>query len=133
MGSKYYAENPIYPLRKTVANINMDVLNVNERTRDIYIGGAGQNDLEDDVAEMAPLLGRYIRKGGYDTGGGFFRSDHFNFVKAGVPALVAGSGSDVVKKQNEVMAEWASTVAVPIINLQTNTILSGLLKALPKT
>ena len=103
LGSKYYAENPIYPLKKTVANINMDVLNVNERTRDIYIGGAGQNDLEDDVAEMAPLLERYITKGGHDTGGGFFRSDHFNFVKAGVPALVAGSGRDVVKKQNEVM------------------------------
>lgn len=103
LGSKYYAKSPVYPLRKTVANINMDAMNVYDKTKDIYVGGAGQNELEDYVAEAAPLLGRYVRKGGHDTGGGYFRSDHFSFVKMGVPALVAGSGSDVAKERKEQM------------------------------
>ena len=94
LGSKYYAENPVYPLEKTVAVINMDALNVYDNTRDIRVGGLGQNELEDYAIEAAALQGRYLRKGGYDTGGGYFRSDHFSFVKKGVPALAAGSGSD---------------------------------------
>lgn len=94
LGSKYYAENPVYPLIKTVAVINMDALNVYDRSKDISIGGLGQNELEDYAIEAAAKQGRRLRKGGYDTGGGYFRSDHFSFVKQGVPALSAGSGSD---------------------------------------
>lgn len=94
LGSKYYAENPVYPLKQTVAVINMDALNVYDRTRDIRIGGLGQNELEDYAIETAQLQGRTLKTDGYDTGGGYFRSDHFSFVKKGVPALSAGSGSD---------------------------------------
>ena len=94
LGSKYYAENPVYPLKQTVAVINMDALNVYDRSRDITVGGLGQNDLEDYAIRAAERQGRKLRKGGYDTGGGYFRSDHFSFVKRGVPALAAGSGSD---------------------------------------
>lgn len=94
LGSKYYAENPVYPLKNTVAVINMDALNVYDRTKDISIGGFGQNELEDYAIEAAAKQGRSLKKGGYDTGGGYFRSDHFSFVKQGVPALAAGSGSD---------------------------------------
>lgn len=94
LGSKYYAENPVYPLKNTVAVINMDALNVYDRTKDISIGGFGQNELEDYAIEAAVKQGRSLKKGGYDTGGGYFRSDHFSFVKQGVPALAAGSGSD---------------------------------------
>lgn len=94
LGSKYYAENPVYPLKNTVAVINMDALNVYDRTKDISIGGLGQNELEDYAIEAAAKQSRKLKKGGYDTGGGYFRSDHFSFVKQGVPALAAGSGSD---------------------------------------
>lgn len=94
LGSKFYAENPVFPLKKTVAVINMDALNVYDRTKDITIGGLGQNELEDYAIEAALKQGRHLRTGGYDKGGGYFRSDHFSFVQKGVPALAAGSGSD---------------------------------------
>lgn len=94
LGSKYYAENPVYSLNKTVAIINMDAMNVYDKTRDISIGGFGQNELEDYAIAAAAKQGRRLKLGGYDTGGGYFRSDHFSFVKKGVPALAAGSGSD---------------------------------------
>jgi Zn-dependent M28 family amino/carboxypeptidase len=103
LGSQYYTEHPVYPLNKTVAVINMDALNVYDKTKDISISGKGQNDLEDYAARAASTQGRYVKKGGYDTGGGYFRSDHFSFVKHGVPALSAGSGSDYGPNQSEAM------------------------------
>lgn len=117
LGSKYYAENPVYPLKNTVAVINMDALNVYDRSRDISVGGLGQNDLEDYAIEAAAKQGRRLRKGGYDTSGGYFRSDHFSFVKQGVPALSAGSGSDygdtneaeIGKKYAEIGKRYHST------------------------
>jgi len=95
----------------------MDALNVYDRSRDISVGGLGQNDLEDYAIEAAAKQGRRLRKGGYDTSGGYFRSDHFSFVKQGVPALSAGSGSDygdtneaeIGKKYAEIGKRYHST------------------------
>ena len=98
LGSGYYAENPIFPLEKTVAVINMDGLNIFGRMKDIRITGYGQSDLDDYVKDYAETIGRVVRPDPTPEKGGFFRSDHFPFAKKGVPALSSGSGVDHVEK-----------------------------------
>lgn len=97
LGSEYYASNPVYPLSKTVAGINMDALNVNGRTRDVAVVGSGQSSLEDLLTLYAAEEGRTITPDQQPEAGGFFRSDHFPLVKRGVPMLNAGSGLDMVE------------------------------------
>ncbi|MEO8711367.1 MAG: M28 family metallopeptidase [Parafilimonas sp.] len=101
LGSEYYAQHPVYPLNKTVAEINMDVVDAFDKTKDIVITGAGQNDLEDYVAEVAKKEGRYLAPEAHPEAGGYFRSDHFSFAKVGVPALDCRSGIDVEGKGKE--------------------------------
>ena len=98
LGSAYYAQHPIYPLEKTVANINMDGINVLGKMKDISITGQGQNELEDVFIKEAKAQGRYLSPSEHPEAGGYFRSDHFNFAKAGVPSLSAGSGLDLEGK-----------------------------------
>ncbi|MFT4156053.1 M28 family metallopeptidase [Parafilimonas sp.] len=101
LGSEYYAEHPIYPLPKTVADLNMDVVDAYDKKKDIVIAGAGQNELEDYLAEAGKQQGRYLAPEAHPEAGHYFRSDHFCFAKAGVPALSAGGGIDVVGKGKE--------------------------------
>lgn len=98
LGSAYYARNPLYPLEKTLAVINMDGLNVEGRTRDITIIGLGNSTLDDLVKTVAVEQGRTIRPDPEPEKGFFYRSDHFSFAKQGVPALFTDSGIDYVGK-----------------------------------
>jgi Zn-dependent M28 family amino/carboxypeptidase len=93
-GSAYYAENPIYAKEKTVANINMDGINQFGKTSDIVIIGKGQSELEDYLLEEARQFGRTVLPDSESEKGFYFRSDHFNFAKIGVPALYLKTGSD---------------------------------------
>lgn len=92
LGSKYYASNPLYPLTKTVANINMDVLNAYGPTEDVIVIGYGNSTLEEVLAQEAQAQGRRIVPEATPENGSFYRSDHFEFAKQGVPALYAKSG-----------------------------------------
>ncbi len=96
LGSKYYSEHPIYPLGKTVAELNMDGMNSYGKTKDVSISGQGQSELEDYFVAAAKEQGRYLAPEVKPEAGGYFRSDHFNFAKHGVPALNAGGGTDAV-------------------------------------
>lgn len=96
LGSAYYAENPIYPLNKTVANINMDSFSPIAPTSDFSVVGLGQSDMDDYAKDAAAKQNRTIVAGGNPSAGSFFRSDHFNFAKVGVPALYSGSGREVI-------------------------------------
>ncbi len=98
LGSEYYAVTPVYPLAKTAANINMDGLNVYGRTKDITLIGLGASDLDDYVKDAAGEQGRVIRPDPEPEKGFYYRSDHFNFAKQGVPALDPDSGIDYVGK-----------------------------------
>jgi len=98
LGSRYYAENPIYPLAKTLADINMDVLNVYGPTRDVTVVGLGNSSLDDVLRQAAAEKHRVLRPDPQPEVGGFYRSDHFNFAKQGVPALDPDSGIDYVGK-----------------------------------
>jgi Zn-dependent M28 family amino/carboxypeptidase len=100
-GSAYYAEHPIFPKEKTVANINMDGLNPYGKMKDVIVIGKGQSDLEDYLKEEAERQGRYIIADPESEKGYYFRSDHFNFAKIGIPALYTGTGSDHAEKGKE--------------------------------
>ena len=97
LGSKYYVAHPVIPLDKTVAVFNLDALSPVGKARDITVVGKGSSQLED---LLKPLLDAQKRKpvGESNTAAGYyFRSDHFNFAKAGVPALYIDSGTDLVE------------------------------------
>lgn len=95
LGSEFYASNPIYPLEKTVLGVNMDGLNIFGRTKDVEIVGWNQSGLQNDIIKIAKTQDRIVKPEGSPEAGGFFRSDHFPFVKRGVPFVNAGSGSDL--------------------------------------
>jgi Zn-dependent M28 family amino/carboxypeptidase len=101
LGSQYYAQHPIYPLSKTVAEMNMDGINVWGKTKDVVITGQGQSELEDYVRKEAEAEGRYIAPEAHPEAGHYFRSDHFSFAKVGVPALDISSGIDDALKGKE--------------------------------
>lgn len=98
-GSAYYAQNPIYPVAKTVANINIDGINPNESTRDIITVGKGQSELEDYLKEAAEKVGRVLAYETHPEAGYYYRSDHFNFAKVGIPALYTSNGVEVIGKE----------------------------------
>jgi Zn-dependent M28 family amino/carboxypeptidase len=98
LGSQYYSVTPIYPLAKTLANINIDGLNVNGRTKDLTLVGYGASDLDDYTRDAAGEQGRVIRPDPEPEKGFYYRSDHFNFAKQGVPALDPDEGVEYVGK-----------------------------------
>ncbi len=96
LGSRYYAEHPIYPLARTVGGVNMDVLNTDGRAKDFVLVGAGKSEIEDLVKPFVAAEGRVIGVEANPERGGYYRSDHFSFAKLGVPMLDGGSGEDLV-------------------------------------
>ncbi|MEG3164524.1 M28 family peptidase [Sphingomonas sp. PB2P19] len=96
LGSRYYAEHPIYPLARTVGGVNMDGLNINGRAKDFVLVGAGKSEIEDLVKPFVAAEGRVIGTEANPERGSYYRSDHFSFAKLGVPMLDGGSGEDMV-------------------------------------
>lgn len=97
LGSKYYAENPVYPLAQTVGGVNMDGLNIVGPARDFVVVGVGKSELEDLVRPIAEGSERVIRPEPSPEKGYYYRSDHFSFAKLGVPMLYAESGEDLIQ------------------------------------
>jgi len=99
LGSEYYAKFPLYPLDKTLANINVDDnLPMWGRTKDIIVIGLGASDLDDYLRDAANEQGRTLKPDAEPEKGFYYRSDHFNFAKVGVPALDTDDGLDYVDK-----------------------------------
>jgi Zn-dependent M28 family amino/carboxypeptidase len=96
LGSRYYGENPIYPLAQTVGGINMDGLNIIGTTRDMVVVGKGKSELEDYFQRAATDLNLTVRGEPTPEKGSYYRSDHFSLAKFGVPMLYAESGEDLV-------------------------------------
>ncbi len=92
LGSRYYAQNPLYPLAQTVANINMDGANQFGPTSDMETVGFGASTLDDIGAAVAKSQGRDMKPEAHPERGSYYRSDHFEFAKVGVPAYYAKSG-----------------------------------------
>jgi Zn-dependent M28 family amino/carboxypeptidase len=107
LGSYAYVADPVYPLETTVADINIDMLPLSGPTRDVPIFGKGQNTLEDDLQVLAEKEGRYVSDDGQPEQGFYYRSDHFPFARAGVPALMPWHGVDWVDGGKEAgKAAW---------------------------
>ena len=98
LGSEFYATNPLYPLDKTVANINLDGVNQWGRTKDITVVGMGASDLDDVLRAAAQTQGRTLNPDPESEKGFYYRSDHFNFAKVGVPALYTDTGVNFIGK-----------------------------------
>jgi len=98
LGSQYYSVTPIYPLAKTLANINMDGLNTLGRTSDLTVVGWGASELDDYAQAAAAEQGRTLRPDPEPEKGYYYRSDHFNFAKQGVPAFYPEPGIEVIGK-----------------------------------
>ncbi len=107
LGSRYYAENPVYPLNKTVANINIDALPLIGPSKDVVVVGAGNSELEDIMLPLAQAQGREVVPEPTPENGFYFRSDHFNFAKLGVPALYLKAGQNHSEKGPEYGKAWA--------------------------
>jgi Zn-dependent M28 family amino/carboxypeptidase len=98
LGSRYYAEHPLYPLARTALDINMDGMNVSGRTHDIVQIGRGVSTLDDVVAAVAAEQGRVVKLDPEPEKGLYYRSDHFEFAKNGVPAFDPDEGVDFICK-----------------------------------
>lgn len=98
LGSEYYATHPLYPLAKTVADINMDGLNQWGPTKDLTVIGLGNSTLDDVVTTVLAADGRVVRPDPEPEKGFYYRSDHFSFAQQGVPALDPGAGVDYIGK-----------------------------------
>ena len=96
LGSEYYAKFPLYPLDKTLANINVDAMNIWGRTKDVTIVGLGNSELDTYARDAAAEQGRVLRPDSEPEKGFYYRSDHFNFAKVGVPALNPDPGVEFV-------------------------------------
>jgi len=98
LGAKFYAEHPLYPLEKTLADINIDTVNPWGKTRDIEDLSDHNSTLDDLLAAAAKRNGRVMKPNSQPEKGSFYRADHFEFSKRGVPSLYTGGGKDFIGK-----------------------------------
>jgi Zn-dependent M28 family amino/carboxypeptidase len=101
LGSKYYAAHPVVPLAKTVAVVNLDAMPTVGPTKDFVVVGLGNNELDEILRPIAAKQGRELFPEPEPERGTFFRSDHFNFARAGAPALYPKGGIDHVERGKE--------------------------------
>ncbi|WP_262693598.1 M28 family metallopeptidase [Kordiimonas aquimaris] len=140
LGSAYYAANPLHPLAQTVAGLNMDGLNYYGPTSDITIVGYGNSELDDIIAEAASEQGRTLVADTEPEKGYFYRSDHFELAKFGVPMLYPNTGvthkefgrayieqknaeylaNNYHKPSDEITDDWDFTGAVEDLQLYYN-------------
>ncbi len=97
LGSKYYVAHPVVPLDKTVAVFNIDALSPIGKARDVTVVGLGSSQLEDMLKTVLETQQRKAMVEDNTAAGYYFRSDHFNFAKAGVPALYLDSGTNLIE------------------------------------
>ncbi len=98
LGAKFYTLHPLFPLEKTLADINIDTVNPWGKTRDIEDLSNNNSTLDDLLATAAKRNGREMKPNSQPEKGGFYRADHFEFSKQGVPSLYTGGGKDFIGK-----------------------------------
>ena len=99
LGSEYYVKHPLFPLDKTAVCLNFDNYGDKMRTSDVILSAAGQSETDRYVIDAAAAQGRTVTFSTDDAGGGYYRSDHFNFAKAGVPVVLAKGGNNYLDPQ----------------------------------
>ena len=94
LGSRYYAEHPVYPLARTVGGVNMDGVGPGSPSKDVSVTGGDKSDLTRYLQAAMKAMGLYLTPEDHPERGGYYRSDHFSFAKLGVPMFSVGRGSD---------------------------------------
>ena len=97
LGSAYFGENPLIPLEKIVAGINIDAMQPTGPAKDVVVVGAGASQLEDTLKAVLAESNRVIRPDPSPQNGYFYRSDHISLAKKGVPMLYVDSGIDLIE------------------------------------
>jgi len=101
LGAKWYATHPLYPLNRTLADMNIDGVNQWGKTKDITVVGYGNSTMDDVLGSvLASQGGRTIKPDPEPEKGFFYRSDHFEFAKQGVPALYTDAGTEFIGKDS---------------------------------
>ncbi len=111
LGSEYYGVHPLYPSEKMAANLTLDILQTAGAARDVILIGAGQSELEDDLARAAAAQGRSVTPDAQPQRGLFYRADHFSLAKRGVPVLLLmgiGGGADLIVGGRAAGDKWVS-------------------------
>ena len=98
LGAKFYAEHPLYPLAKTLADINIDSMNVWGKARDVEDTSFGLSTLDDMLADAAKRQGRSAIPNSRPEKGSFYRADNFEFSKVGLPSLYIGKGEHLLSR-----------------------------------
>ena len=101
LGARYYGENPLYPLEKTLADLNLDGVNQWGRTTDLVVIGKGNSTLEDLLGELAAAQKRTLSPDPEPEKGFYYRADHFEFAKKGVPSMFLDAGVHYVGKSDD--------------------------------
>ena len=96
LGSKYYAENPVFPLNKTVGGVNMDAFIMAGAAKDVIVVGKGKSELDNYLDAAAAADNRVTKNEPTPEKGFYYRSDHFSFAKLGVPMIYFEGGEDLV-------------------------------------
>ncbi|MCH7573847.1 MAG: M28 family peptidase [Candidatus Marinimicrobia bacterium] len=113
LGSRYYVNNPVYPLNMSVANLNIDMLLPFGETHDVIVTGYGKSQLDRYAERAARKLGMYVKEDPWPEQNFYYRSDHINFARKGLPALDLGTGIDHVTlgedSTNARMQQWMAT------------------------
>ncbi|HEX8644590.1 MAG TPA: M28 family metallopeptidase [Allosphingosinicella sp.] len=107
LGSRYYAENPVFPLARTVGGINMDSLNMAGATRDFVAIGAGKSEMERVLQTVLAERGVRLAPDPSPEAGYYFRSDQFSFARQGVPFLYGRGGEDLVNGGTAAGSAWS--------------------------
>ena len=94
LGSRYYAEHPVYPLARTVGGVNMDGVGPGSPSKDVSVTGGDKSDLTRYLQAAMKAMGLYLTPEDHPERGGYYRSDHFSFAKLGVPMFSVRRGSD---------------------------------------
>jgi Zn-dependent M28 family amino/carboxypeptidase len=108
LGSAYYAEHPTVPAASIVADLNLDVVTVSGRVRNLDVLGGNKSTLGPMLAHLVRPQGLVISPDAHPEAGHFYRSDHFSFAKAGIPAVSVGAGEDYIGKPKSFGAEIAA-------------------------
>jgi Zn-dependent M28 family amino/carboxypeptidase len=125
LGSAYYAANPLFPPAKTVTNINIDGMAAYGEMNDLSIIGFGQSEMEAYAARWAEKQNRYILPDQEPEKGYFFRSDHFNFAKIGIPALYAHGSFDHRTKGKDYAKEKSDEYRTTAYHLPADEYVEG--------
>ncbi len=126
LGAQYYVRHPLYPINKTVLNINIDGVNMWGRTREVELSGMGKSSADNIVAAIAARQGRVVKPDSNVSYGSYYRGDQLEFARVGVPTIYLRSSASKTlyytahqyhTVNDTVQANWNTAGAVEDINL----------------